>query len=323
MSRGKSAEKKKPARVAAGPQAPGFARSVGESTGRIIRPVIPLLVFLMVFCGVSLALWYPVRGDALGLSGTKKTGPAGRGRLTTREIRRAVLEKSSPPWVYRQELERVANLGLFAENRSVFDPNLSHELARAYEASPWVERVQSVRLHFPAHLEVEINWRKPMASVPQSSMVLDRNGVVLNLNWNSPEAKDIPRISSVLCGRTEVGKLVPEKELLDALALLAVVRDALAFSPGNLKVADIIREPAGTWRVLTDRGPLVYWGFFTDDPPMDEPRTREKADLLRRRLCESKDPSTLEHIKVCFANAPFKPRGAATGGSAASLATKR
>jgi hypothetical protein len=97
----------------------------------------------------------------------------------------------------------------------------------------------------------------------------------------------------------------------EALGLLAVVKDALNSSPGQLKVASLQREAAGTWRVVTDRGPCVYWGFFTDDPPMDEPRTAEKASLLRRRLCEMKDPALYEYIKVYHAQAPVKPRGPA------------
>jgi hypothetical protein len=311
MSRGKasaekSADKKKPARVAEGPEAPGFARSMGENTGRIIRPLIPLSMFIAAFAVISMLLWRPVHGDA----GTKG-GAASRSRLTARAIRQAVLLKPKPEWISKEDFEQVADLGLIAANRSIFESSLSHALAERYAMSVWVERVQVVRLRFPAQLEVEIDWRKPAARINQSSMVLDRNGVVLNLMSDSPAVRDVPRISGIICARTEAGRKVPEKDLLDAIELLGVAREALASSPGSLKVADIQREPSGMWRIVTDRGPLVYWGAFTDDPPMDEPRTREKADLLRRRLCESKDPTTLEYIKVYHASAPFKPRGVA------------
>ncbi|MFH0939639.1 MAG: hypothetical protein V1899_10230 [Planctomycetota bacterium] len=325
MARNKSVEKKKPVRVAAGPAAPGFARSMGENTGRLLRPLLPLLVFTLVVTGISLALWYPVYGDAWGLSTSHKSAVANRGYLTVVALRQAVLSQTRPVWISREDFEQVANLGQFAAQRSLFEPNLSRELAQKYETNPWVERVQVVRLRYPAQVKLQIEWRKPAARVNQSNLVLDRHGYVLNLMCDGPAARDIPRISGLTCGRAEVGKRMPEKELLDALGLLAVIKDALVFSPGNLKVADIVREPSGMWRVVTDRGPMIYWGAFTDDPPMDEPRTREKADLLRRRLCECKDPSSLEYIKVYHASAPFKPRVASSSlnGNTATLISRR
>jgi hypothetical protein len=299
MSKSKAAPKK-PARVAAGPEAAGFARTMGENTGRIVRPMIPLLSFVAAFCALSYLLWRPVYSDSA------TTGA--RGRLQSRTIRFSLLSKPRPGWMSREDLEQVADLGLFAANRSVFDANLSRDLAQRYAASAWIERVETVRLRFPAQMEVDVEWRKPAARVNGSTMVLDRSGFVMNLMSDSPAVRDVPRISGVPAQRTEAGKQVAEKELLDALQLLARVREALTSSPGALKVADIQRDAAGMWRVLTDRGPMIYWGSFTDDPPMGEPNTQEKVDLLRRRLCESRDPSSLEYIKVYMPDAPFKPR---------------
>ena len=88
------------------------------------------------------------------------------------------------------------------------------------------------------------------------------------------------------------------------LDLLAVVRDALAKAPGNLRVLEVeLRD--GMWRITTDHGPLIMWGAYTDDPPIDEPKTHEKAELLRRRLCEW-NPALLEYIKVYIGQAPVK-----------------
>ena len=140
-------------------------------------------------------------------------------------------------------------------------------------------------------------------------MVLDRQGVLLNLSADRPDIRDAtPVIGGVTPSRVEPGMRVREKELIEAIDLLAVVREALSGSPGQLKVTSLQRESSGRWLVLTDRGPLIYWGWFTEDPPIDEPRTRDKADLLRRRLCESKDPSVLEYVKVYTTQAPIKLR---------------
>jgi hypothetical protein len=165
--------------------------------------------------------------------------------------------------------------------------------------------VQVVRLRYPASIEIEIDWRRPVARVNRS-MVVDRHGVVLNLMWNSAKVSDVPCISGVNCAHTSVGRQVPEKDIHDAIALLNVVREGI--ESFRLKVADVRRESSGMWQIVTDRGPLVRWGAFTDDPPMDEPRTREKVDLLRRLMVESKDPTSLEEVTVYHTNGSFRPR---------------
>jgi hypothetical protein len=307
MSRLKGSEKKKKAeRVALGPYAPAFARSLGETTGRLLRPLLPLTVLAGTYVVVSFMLWRPVNGEP-------SRSAAGQSRLTAAAIRDAVTRRPCPGWMTRQDFEQVAGIGLLAGGHSVFEPGLSRMLACAYESSPWVERVQALRLRFPAQMDLEIEWRKPVARVERGSLVLDHHGVVLNLMADGAAARDLPLLAGVPCGRTEVGKQVPEKDLQDGLELLGTVNAALRSSPGNLKIASVVREPAGTWRVLTDRGPTIYWGAFTDDPPVDEPRTHEKAELLRRRLCESKEPALLEYVKVYHAQAPVKPRAKPAG----------
>ncbi len=306
MARGKTAEtKKKPARVAAGPEASGFARSLGESVGLVIQPLIPLVIFAAVLAGVSFLLW---RSVGYVSAANRDIAPGTSDLINENALRQAILKKPRPQWVPREDFESAAGLGLFARNHSVFEPNLSHSLAEKFEASPWIERVQSLRLHYPAQVDMEVEWRRPAARV-NKVMVLDRNGFVLNLMPDNNVIRDVPLITGVVCSRVDAGSKVREKELMDALGLLAVVRDTLQCSPGHLKIASLMREPSGNWRIVTDRGPAVYWGAFTDDPPMDEPRTREKADLLRRRLCEIKDPWLLEYVKVYHAQAPVRLRG--------------
>jgi len=304
MARGKG-EKEKPARVASGPAAPGFARSLGEDTGLLLRTCLPLTISISLVVGLSFVLWHTAgKVAAAGRTETKAAGDCLEGPA----IRGAVLESKRPAWISKEDFEQTANLGLIAQGRSVFEAGLSRALAQSYETSPWVERVRAVRLRHPAQMELELDWRKPVARVERPSLVLDRNGVVLNLMADSAAVRDIPLLAGVTPTRVEAGTRVPEKEVGEGLQLLAVVKYALNSSPGQLKVASVQREPAGTWRVVTDRGPCIHWGFFTDDPPMDEPRTAEKASLLRRRLCEMKDPALFEYIKVYHAQAPVKPR---------------
>lgn len=310
MSRAKSAEnKKKPARVAAGPEAPGFARSMGENTGRVVRPMLPLLVFVLVFTGVSALLWYPVRGEGLANSGRDGT-TAERGRLSAAALRQAVLKHKRPPYIFADDIREIAELGVCAANHSVFEAGLSRTLAQAYERSTWVERVQAIRLRYPAQFEIEIVWREPAARVENSTMVLDRHGVVLSRLSDNPAVRDVPKIGGVVCARTEAGRKVAEKELIEGLELLGVLSGALSPWRGGLKVASVQREPSGQWTATTDRGPRILWGFFSEEPPLDEPRTQEKASLLRRRLSEV-NPAEWESIKMYAPGAPLTPRAPA------------
>ncbi|MGD0090645.1 MAG: hypothetical protein ABSE73_12060 [Planctomycetota bacterium] len=315
MSQGKGVERKKPARVASGQANPGFARSLGESTGQLLRTCLPLVGTVVVVGGLSFGLWRSA--GKVAAAGQTEARPAAD-CLEGAAIRAAVLESKRPAWIAKEDYEQAASLGLCAQGHSVFEAGLSRSLARRYESSPWVERVRAVRLHYPAHLELELDWRKPVARVEQPSLVLDRNGVVLNLMSDSAVVRECPLIANVPLTRVEAGRMVPEKEVAEALGLLAVVREALSSSPGQLKVASVEREAKGTWRVITVRGPCIYWGVFTDDPPMDEPRTVEKASLLRRRLCEMSDPALFEYVKVYHAQAPVKQRGVVTGGEPAA-----
>ena len=317
MSRAKPADKK-PFRVAAGPTAPGFARSMGESCGRLLRPLLPLLIFCAAIGGFSLLLWYPVHGEFFGLANSRDSVTSNRGRLTAESIRQAVLGQPRPAWIYKEDFELVANLGLFAVNHCVFEANLSRELAQKYETNSWVERVQAVSLRYPAQVKLEINWRKPAATVPQAGLVLDQQGYVLNLMCAG--AKDLPRITNVPCLRTQVGQQVPEKDLLSALGLIPNAQYALTLK--NLKIAEVAREASGGWRIVTEGGPVIEWGAFSDDPPLGEPRTHEKADSLRQCLSACKDPSALEYIKLYTPTPTFKDRTARTAPRANPAATR-
>ena len=318
MSRVKSAEnKKKPPRVAAGPEAPGFARSMGENLGRIARAVLPLILILSGGASVSWLLWRPLHANAQLTD--SEGGASVRGRLNDRTLQLAVLQKPRPQWIKKEDYDETAKLTLVAQNHSVFEPSLSRTVAQRLAASPWVERVRSVRLRYPAQIDIDIDWRKPEARIDNSFMVVDRFGYVLNVLADSREVSDVPKIAGVTPGHTEIGKQVTDPDIQDALKLLTCVRETLNSSTGRLKVAQLQRDPSRTWRVITDRGPAINWGFFTDDPPIDEPRTNEKLAKLKTRLSESGDPSQLEYISVYTFQAPVKPRDA----SAAAPSTSR
>jgi hypothetical protein len=246
----------------------------------------------------------------MGLPVAMNSAGAKDSRLTEKEIRDAVLLRlHRPEWIYKEDFEQIANLGLFAVGRCVFESGLSHELAAKYETNSWVKNVESVHLRYPARVDLELEWRKPAAIVPQAGMVLDQDGYSLNLMCAA--AKNLPRLANVPCQHTPPGQQVAEKDLLSALELLRTAQDALLLGPGNaknLKPVEVLREASGQWRINTENGPVIEWGVFSDDPPLDEPRTHEKSESLRRCLCDCKDSAALEYIKLYTATPVFKDR---------------
>jgi len=295
--------KKKNARVADGPSAPGFARSAVETVGMFLRPLIPLTILIVVYAGISFLLWRPLNGESGEFESSAKA------LLTEKSVIAAFKTNQAPPWISKTDLAQLKAEGTAAvKNHSVFEAGLSRKLALACERNSWVERVREVKLRYPAQMELELDYRKPVAKLSQGA-VLDRQGFGLNLPTDTPGARELPTLIGVAQKNPAPGQRASEKTVVDALDLFAIVRDTLAKSPGNLRVTSVELKD-GMWRVATDRGPMIMWGAFTDDPPIDEPRTHEKADGLRRRLTEW-NPALLDYIKLYIANPPVKLRAMA------------
>ena len=317
MSRAKSAENKKPPprspRVAAGPEGPGFARSMGESLGRIGRCLLPLLVILSFGTGISWLLWRPLHAGGLSSAGEGSNvgsgGASSRGRLTERSLAQAIPQRSRPAWISKDDFDAAVRLMSVAQDRSVFEPNLSRILAQQLASSPWVECVRSVRLRYPAQADIDVEWRRPEARIDGLvPLVIDRRGVVLNMMTDNALISDVPKISGLAVHAESAGKQLADPEIHEALKLLACVRDALSTSAGHLKVALLQRSASRGWRIVTDHGPAINWGFFGEGRAQDEPDTDEKQEKLTQRLREFGDPGRLEYISVYTRQAPVKLR---------------
>ncbi len=299
MARGNDSDGvKKNVRVAEGPSAPGFARSFVETVGMFFRPLVPLTILVVVYAGISFLLWRPLNGESGGYESAE------RALLTDKALLVALKQNERPPWMPVQDYKQIGLEGVAAaKGKSVFDAGLSRKLAGVYARNSWVERVREIRLRYPASMELELEFRKPFAKL-DCGAVLDRQGFGLNLSSDSLPARVLPVLCGVSSKNPPAGRQAAEKSAHDALDLLAVVRDVFAKSPGKLRVASI-EQKEGMWRIATPGGLLVMWGTFSDDPPIDEPRTAEKAELLRKRLNEW-NPTMLEYVKVYISQAPIK-----------------
>lgn len=310
MARAKPADnKKKNAKVVAEPSGPGVAYGMGEAFGRTVRPIVPLGLFALLYAGVATALWWPVHRDEAAT-------------LTRDRLLRPMLQtRQHPPWVNDLEMRKLAQLGLMAEGRNIFETGLSGELARAYEASPWIEQVGAVRVRYPAAVQVEdTRWRVPAARIECDGgyLVLDRKGFAMPLFAEDLAAPrpagsqaarlELPSIAGLRVRRAEPGARVAEAEAAEGLELLLAAQDILRRAPGALRVMRVQRDPAGTWRAWVLKGPVIEWGCWNDEArPVDEPATREKKDLLAQILANC-DATKLREIKLHAPGAPVLPR---------------
>jgi hypothetical protein len=215
----------------------------------------------------------------------------------------------------------MAQLGLVAEGRSVFEPGLAERLAAAYQSSPWVESVGAVRVRYPAGISVErIALRMPFARLEseQGAVVVDRKGFVLPLpagdllQPRTPAcgvpALDLPVLTGFRAKLGERAARIISAEALEALELLDGAGALLSRAPGSPRILCAHREPAGGWSIVTAQGLTIEWGCWRDDlRPPNEPSFQEKKEWLMRRLTEW-DARQLQTIKLYAVNAPVAPR---------------
>jgi len=105
-----------------------------------------------------------------------------------------------PRWVPRKLVAEVVERGQLGTQRSLLEPNLLPEIARAFEQHPWVEKVIRISKGVPARITVEVQFRKPVAMVelPTGVLPIDSQGVLLPPSDFTPEdARRYPLILNV------------------------------------------------------------------------------------------------------------------------------
>ena len=88
-------------------------------------------------------------------------GTSGQDYVVTTEN----IHLSPPPaWIHADVKSEVAKSGSL-DALKLRDPQLVDKVSRAFAAHSWVEKVTKVSKHYPARLEVEVEYRRPVAMV--------------------------------------------------------------------------------------------------------------------------------------------------------------
>jgi hypothetical protein len=198
------------------------------------------------------------------------------------------------------------------ESYSIFDPDLTREVAEAYTKSCWVEAVRRVEKHLPNKLIVQLDLRQPAAFVRLASgyAAVDESGIYLPLEYNrwDHQARPLPRVYGVEAEPPAPGAVWSEPHVAAATAVLRV----LAAEPRILQqigIVDVtnlhgeINRRESEINLFTRRWGhrvVVRWGASPDDAKSMEPRPREKLQALRR--CLQKSLSGGSSIDLRFPN---------------------
>ncbi|QDT65571.1 cell division protein FtsQ/DivIB [Calycomorphotria hydatis] len=100
-----------------------------------------------------------------------------------------------------------ANLVAAALERAEIDPHLNlldaelaPKLAAALQKHPWIQQVKSVRKNYPAGIEIEVVYRKPVAMIDvlQGVYPVDATGCLLPpTDFTASTAKEFPRVTNI------------------------------------------------------------------------------------------------------------------------------
>jgi hypothetical protein len=112
------------------------------------------------------------------------------------------IEITDPPhWIPRDLLTQIIDTGQLQDELSILDEDLAKQVAQACRRHPWVSEVKSVRVTVPARIQVQLEYRVPVAMVAvQDGMYpVDANATLLpSQDFSAADTKRYPKIDIVV-----------------------------------------------------------------------------------------------------------------------------
>jgi len=203
-----------------------------------------------------------------------------------------------PPWVrgdIRAQVLRDAGLGPGPDGgMSILDDQLVERLHQAFSLHPWVERVERVSKRHPAHVDVELVYRRPaaMVEIPGAEGAglypVDADGVLLPSSDFSPvEALVYPRLAGVESSPLgPVGMRWGDPVVAGGARIAAVLQPQWATL--NLWSIRWVKPSAGSdasapaiYDLTAAGGNVIHWGAAPGSEPPGEPTAEKKLARLQ------------------------------------------
>ena len=226
---------------------------------------------------------------------------------------KAIKCTDQPDWLLTDILPKVIRDGSL-ESLQIHQPDLTVQVAGAFEHHPWVRRVQRVRKRYPAGVEVELSYRFPvgMVVVAEGLQPIDGEGVALpgyiwvttgdvqtKQDYIAPEfAQLFPRI---FVGQTSpLGQGVGwgDPVVVDAAKLAEFLQADWAALRNVLDQIQLNRQPTSTvsspkFVILGRPQPggkpslIVHWGRAPGKESAGEPSAQTKLAKIKDWLADA------------------------------------
>jgi hypothetical protein len=199
-----------------------------------------------------------------------------------------------PPWVRGDvKSEALRSAGIDAP-LSILDEDLVQRIQTAFSLHPWVASVGRVSKRHPAHVDVELVYRRPVAMVEvhengsDGLYPVDIDGVLLPSNDFSPlEARGYPRLAGVETNPlgtvgSRWGDPVVSGGARIAMALSAHWAEWKLWSIRWLKPTSGSDPSApADFELVTGAGQTIHWGAAPANEPPGEPTSDQKVAQLK------------------------------------------
>jgi hypothetical protein len=166
--------------------------------------------------------------------------------------------------------------GFLSSRVSIFSSDLAQRIAHAYERSPWVREVHSVRRVFPNKIEVDLELREPYAVIQQagikdSGYVVDKDGVVIDpklyhLSWDRLKTlMPLLVIHNNPPVEPPTGQVWSDGTVMDGLRMLDIYHAQLSkeCSPGKIEIRPVTQANGLVYSeasFLMGNGASFHWG---------------------------------------------------------------
>lgn len=181
-----------------------------------------------------------------------------------------------PPWIHATDVRGEAFLYASLEGGdrlSILDDGLTERIGKAFSLHPWVARVVSVRKRHPAHVTVELEYRRPVCVVQIGEqraadwIPIDAQGVILPDGDFTPlEKQRYPLLAGIEARPlTAVGARWPDPRVAGAAEIAAALEPAwerlgLDRIVPYASLGGVQANGAGRYGLISQRGTWIYWG---------------------------------------------------------------
>jgi hypothetical protein len=201
-----------------------------------------------------------------------------------------VLISPPPHWIHRDIRAEVFRDASLDAPLSIMDEDLTQRIATAFSLHPWVAKVDRVTKHYPAQVEVVLEYRRPvlMVEVPGGHLAVDAEGVLLpseSCDFSPLEVRAYPRLMGVDTAPVgPVGTCWGDARVVEGAEIAAVLLPVWqqlnldCIAPSAL--VELGHGDDSAYQLVTKRGTRILWGRAPGAEILGEPTAAEKRAWL-------------------------------------------